>query len=120
MPVTVADRRAVFARDGGRCAACGRTDCLTIQHRIDRQMGGSKFRDGFTFWLTLCLFCNDRLEQDAKFAAKGRSLGWKLRTTEKPAELAVYIAWQREWHLLDTAGNFKVVFGLGPHLGVTA
>lgn len=113
--ITAAERTAVYERDGGRCAACGTTNALTIQHRINRQMGSSLYRDGFAFWLTLCAGCNGALESDPHFAQSGRDKGWKLVTTEDPEAVAVFVVWAREWRLLDTAGRYVVVFDRGPH-----
>lgn len=82
-------RDLVFQRDGDRCAHCGTSFGLTIQHRINRQMGGSKTRDTPAHLLTLCHASNVRLEADSAFADLGRAMGWKLRSWQDPTEVPV-------------------------------
>lgn len=84
MTVPRKTRALVLARDGDRCAHCGTSFGLTIQHRINRQMGGSKTRDTPAHLLTLCADSNTRLESDSSFADLGRLMGWKLRSWDDP------------------------------------
>lgn len=78
MTVSPKVRTQVFERDLKCCVACGSSYGLTIQHRINRGMGGSKTLDGYANLLTLCFACNTALESDAAFAEKGRRMGWKV------------------------------------------
>jgi hypothetical protein len=39
------DRAIVYARSDGRCAGCGRSSPLTVQHRRARGMGGTRRRE---------------------------------------------------------------------------
>ncbi|MFD0032502.1 HNH endonuclease [Streptomyces sp. NPDC127172] len=48
-------RRAVFARDGGRCVKCGAVDDLTIDHIYPWVRGGSNHPDNLR---VLCRPCN--------------------------------------------------------------
>lgn len=50
-----ADRRFVFARDGGRCVECGATDDLEIDHVVPFSRGGS---NGVRNLQVLCRRCN--------------------------------------------------------------
>lgn len=103
-------REQVLDRDGRTCAAVGVAGIehgpLTEQHRINRGMGGDDTLDVFENLMCLCLFCNVRLEQDAAWASLGRAWGWKLESHEKPAEVAVWVAWARQWRLLLPTGDF--------------
>lgn len=94
-------RDLVFQRDGDRCAHCGTSFGLTIQHRINRQMGGSKTRDTAAHLLTLCHDSNVRLESDSAFADLGRAMGWKLRSWEDPTEIPVRYYDGNTYHLTD-------------------
>lgn len=93
--------RLVFDRDEGRCAHCGTSEGLTIQHRINRQMGGSKTRDTAAHLLTLCWEANTRLEADSAFADLGRLMGWKLRSWQNPQEVPVRYADGTKYTLTD-------------------
>ena len=101
MSVPAKTRRLVFERDGHECVHCGTTEGLTIQHRANRQMGGSKHRDGPENLVTLCWQSNTRLEADSAFADLGRLYGWKLRSWETPAETPVLYGDGRYYFLSD-------------------
>ena len=90
MTVQNKTRKLVYQRDNYRCVHCGATEGLTLQHRINRQMGGSKTRDGIENLVTLCGLANHRLEVNSTFAAKGVTLGWKLRSWQNPTEVPVW------------------------------
>ena len=114
MTVSTTKRKGTYARDGQCCAACTTTENLTIQHRMNKQMGGSKFREGYEFYLTLCWGCNTALTSDATFYKSGIANGWQINTWENPLTVAVWIAWAREWRLLDAEGGYTVVDGREP------
>jgi len=63
-------RRAVFARDGGRCAYCGAT-AASIDHVVPRSRGGRHSWDNV---VAACHRCN-RIKADRTPA----DLGWRLR-----------------------------------------
>ncbi len=48
-------RRAVFRRDGGRCAACGSEELLQFDHVIPVALGGASTADNLQL---LCAPCN--------------------------------------------------------------
>jgi len=64
-------RRAVFARDGGRCAYCGAT-AASIDHVVPRSRGG---RHTWENVVAACHRCN-RIKADRTPA----DLGWRLRS----------------------------------------
>ena len=94
-------RRLVMDRDEEQCAHCGTNVGLTLQHRINRQAGGSKLRDTASNLLTLCWESNTRLEADSAFADLGRLMGWKLRNWEDPEEVPVRYADGNKYTLTD-------------------
>lgn len=103
-------RLKVFDRDGWACVACGVQSELTLQHRINRGMGGSKLFDGYECLIVLCAGCNTRLEQDADYAELGRRRGWKLPRNRRvyPAhEPVFYHGDPRQW-LLDEDGERRL------------
>ncbi len=67
-------RRALFARDGGRCAYCGAT-AATIDHIIPRSRGGSH---EWTNVVSACHRCN-HIKADRPIS----ELGWRLRTVPR-------------------------------------
>jgi hypothetical protein len=97
-------RRKVFERDAGACWHCGATDGLSIQHRMNKQMGGSRLRDRLDNLITFCLEGNQRMESDAEFANIARDYGWKLPTWTGFSS-PVFCAWERRWYVLDEKGN---------------
>ena len=79
-------RRAVFARDGGRCAYCG-GNATSIDHVVPRSRGGEHIWDNV---VSACQRCNHK-KADRTLA----ELGWRLRTTPRqPAGTA--------WRIIGT------------------
>jgi 5-methylcytosine-specific restriction endonuclease McrA len=79
-------RRALFARDGGRCAYCGRP-AATIDHVVPRSRGGRHEWDNV---VSACHRCN-HVKGDRVIA----ELGWRLRTVPRqPTGVA--------WRILGT------------------
>jgi hypothetical protein len=136
MAVTQKNRILIYGRDSERCCACGRFDSKTINHRVNRQSGGSDNRDNMGNLATMCNGCNNALESSSffrqvavsagwlrlidddsemvkhgglSFKMAGIALGWKLQTWEDPLRTAVYFRWAREWRLLDDQGTYEVV-----------
>lgn len=97
-------RKKVYERDAGACWHCGATEGLSIQHRINRQMGGSKHRDRLDNLLTFCAEGNQRMESDADFAIIAKDYGWKL-SSWLPYSQPVFSAWQQKWFVIDELGN---------------
>lgn len=100
MSVTPTIRRAIFARDQ-HCLHCGLTEGLTIQHRINRGAGGSKYRDNPANLIALCGLSNQLLEADAVRAQAGRDHGWKLSSWESPIDVPVLDALTGQWWILN-------------------
>lgn len=79
-------RRAVFARDGGRCVYCGAA-ATSLDHVIPRSRGGEHNWDNV---VASCSRCNHlKADRDIK------TLGWRLRRTPRePTGMA--------WRVLGT------------------
>lgn len=97
-------RKLVYTRDGSACWHCGATDGLSIQHRANKGMGGSRNRESLDNLLTFCLEANQRMESDANFAMQARDNGWKL-SSWTPYSQPVWNAWQMRWFVLGTDGS---------------
>jgi 5-methylcytosine-specific restriction endonuclease McrA len=67
-------RRAVFARDGGRCVYCGAT-ATSLDHVVPRSRGGAHAWDNV---VASCARCN-HTKADRGIA----DLGWRLRTAPR-------------------------------------
>ncbi len=102
----------IHRRDEWKCARCGRSYALTVQHRQNRQMGGlgSKaqqltYADG----VTLCLECNERIESDPDAQAGAIRYGWKVpKNSLLPTYLIpVYYRWKGEWDFLIPEGGLE-------------
>jgi len=81
-------RALVYGRDGHRCVRCGTSECLTIQHRQNRAMGGSrdpKINQPPNL-LTACQDCNMHFEAQP---AEAYAHGWKVRRPQDPADVPV-------------------------------
>ncbi|QAB18709.1 hypothetical protein Leucomu_13025 [Leucobacter muris] len=100
---TKATRQDMYERDLDRCAACGRTDRLTHQHRRAVGMGGSKTPPSITDSLTLCFECNWRAEHDLQTFAL--IYGWKVRRwVQDPSAVPVFYAHSIGWARLTDGG----------------
>lgn len=113
--ISSSTRYAIYNRDDWQCVHCGTTQGLSIQHRINRGMGGSKRRDSLSSLITLCAIANQRLESDAQFAQAGRYYGWKLNSYENPENEPVYYAPKDAWYTLDNKGGMKEVSPVEVH-----
>lgn len=78
-------RRAVFVRDGGRCAYCG-TAATSIDHVVPRSRGG---RHEWGNVVSACRRCN-HVKADRTVA----DLGWRLHPPREPVGTA--------WRILGT------------------
>ncbi len=67
-------RRAIFARDNGRCAYCGGT-ATSVDHVVPRSRGGRHVWDNV---VAACSRCN-RVKADRSVA----ELGWRLRSAPR-------------------------------------
>ena len=99
-------RRALFARDGGRCVYCGRP-AATIDHVVPRSRGG---RHEWENVVSACSRCN-HVKGDRAI----HELGWRLRATpSQPTGVA--------WRILGTGRSdprwapYLTAFGGAPTL----
>lgn len=95
----------VYNRDNWQCVHCGTTQGLSIQHRKNAGMGGSKKAHTPANLTILCVISNQLLESDARFAQIGRLYGWKLKSHENPLKEPLYDMNTDRWYLLDDEGN---------------
>lgn len=75
--IPYATRKAVYARDGYRCALCDDTRGLQIHHAVHRSLGGSDMPENL---ITLCWRCHSEAHgtmiperhPNAKYYSKGK------------------------------------------------
>lgn len=86
------------------CWHCGSTgDDLIPQHRANRGHGGaSKLSDlnKPSNLIVLCSQANYELENNAKFAERGRLFGWKISRYADATQEPVFDAWKGVWCIL--------------------
>lgn len=104
MKLTVA---RVAPRDGRACAHCGVTDGLSIQHRANKGMGGSKAREGLANGCILCVMFNVDLEQSAEAAARARRMGWKISKYDDPETVPFWHAPTQGWRMVFNDGTWR-------------
>ena len=64
-------RRAVYRRDGYRCALCDSTKYLQIHHLYPRSIGGAGHPMNL---ITLCMYCHAAIHGNALDAAREAGL----------------------------------------------
>jgi len=99
---------AVWERDQGRCWHCNGTENLTIQHRVNRGMGGSKKLDRASNLILLCWFTNFEMEASSTAAQVAQNQGWKVSKFVEPSEVPVFHWGRGEWLLLDDDFGVRV------------
>lgn len=117
MTISTVIREKIFERDAWMCCSCHSTHQLTIQHRINRGMGGDQtgrpglkpMKDMPSNLLTMCIFCNTALESDPQFRQLGIEHGWKLHQWDDPHRSPVFFPWFGEQRLLDDEYTFQVL-----------
>lgn len=87
----------LILRDGAYCLRCGTRESLSVQHRANRGMGGSKLAGRPSNLIVLCIEDNVALEQDAGRAEQARDCGWKLSKFADPSEQPVLDVLERVW-----------------------
>ncbi|MGY2747247.1 hypothetical protein [Arthrobacter sp. UYCu723] len=103
-------RALIYARDGEHCPHCGTTEGLGLQHRVSKQMGGSKLLDIPSNLLTFCNISNAAMEADPELAAQARYNGWKLSRWDDPLGSTFYDVTDGAWHLIDnTYGRRRAI-----------
>jgi len=107
--------RKYLDRDKG-CLHCGETEAVAPNHRINRQMGGSKARDVPSNIVVLCSAMNNAIESDAQQAKLAKWYGWKLNTWDNPGTKPVYDTQTSLWYVLgDDFSRNMINNGKGTH-----
>jgi hypothetical protein len=102
-------REALVKRDNGVCWHCGK-DEVTVQHRANRGMGGSKQMDNAANLILLCWFVNFEMEASDKKAREAERYGWKISRYADPTSIPVWHYPSQSWILLnDTWGRNIIV-----------
>ena len=104
MTISKAYRKKIFDRDEGVCWHCGKEDDLTIHHRQNRGMGGSKLLDRYSNLILMCVEYNFLMEADLDVVREALERGLKVRRHQP----ALFVPLRRfdgsEW-LLDDFGK---------------
>jgi hypothetical protein len=95
-------------RDKDQCWHCGTTENLTVQHRANRGMGGSKKRDNPANLILLCWFVNFEMEASRVKAQIALRQGWKLLQTDRPEQVAAFHYPSGKWICLDDSWGYTV------------
>jgi hypothetical protein len=103
------DRKKLLARDEEVCWHCGTTEGLTVQHRVNRGMGGSNRRDNPANLILLCWFVNFEMEASSRAAKSARLAGWKCDRGAVPELTPVYHYPTNSWYLLDNGWKRRVI-----------
>lgn len=108
MPIQKTLVRKIIERDNC-CPHCGAVEAISIHHRKNRGMGGSKKLDYPANLMVLCSQLNSLIEADAEWRRKALTFGWKLSPWDDPLFVPV---WDRMsgvwWRLDDTFGRWPV------------
>ena len=107
MALNAKTRKALFDRDGGVCWHCGSPE-VTVQHRVNRGMGGSKQLDNATNLILLCWFVNFEMEASDKKARMAEYAGWKVSRYVDPLTVPVFHYPSQTWFLLDNVWTTKL------------
>lgn len=102
-------RKRVYERDQGVCWHCGGSDNLTIQHRANRGMGGSKTKDNAANLILLCWFVNFEMEASDVKARIAEKAGWKVSKYADPATIAIWHHPSQRWLLLNDAWERSII-----------
>jgi hypothetical protein len=97
----------VAPRDGLACAHCGAEDELSVQHRVNKGMGGSKRLERLSNGLILDVRYNVWIEQDAEEGATATRMGWKVSKWDR-RDLTTIPYWHwptAQWWLADDEGG---------------
>lgn len=105
------DMRLIYERDGFRCPHCGhRAD--SIQHRANRQMGGSRAaaKHAPSNLLAMCWISNVSAESDSVFAEQAKEYGWKLTQNQDPLTTPFFDVISNCWYEIDDQFNRTPVY----------
>lgn len=97
-------RNKIIKRDNHQCWHCAEVEAISLQHRRNRQMGGSKVLDRADNLIVLCSAMNGLIESNSDAAAEARDYGWKLASWDS-FEMPVFNRNELKWYQLDINGN---------------
>jgi hypothetical protein len=101
-------RKALFERDSHRCWHCGSEE-VTVQHRANRGMGGSKEMDNAANLILLCWFVNFEMEASDKKAREAELYGWKISRYADPTSIPVWHYPSQSWILLNDDWGSSII-----------
>jgi len=101
-------RKALFERDSHRCWHCGSEE-VTVQHRANRGMGGSKEMDNAANLILLCWFVNFEMEASDKKAREAERYGWKISRYADPTSIPVWHYPSQTWILLNDDWGSSII-----------
>ena len=104
MAISKAMRDKVLKRDNGYCYHCGEDETISVNHRMNRGMGGRKSLDRLDNLMVLCSQMNLRIEADSFAATNAITLGWKLPQWAD-FSTPIYDACTGLWWLLKVDGS---------------
>lgn len=82
-------RKRIFKRDHGICWHCGTDENVTIHHRTNRGMGGSKNLDMPSNLVVMCSEFNFLMEADLAAFRLAKKRGWKVSKYQRAAEVEI-------------------------------
>ncbi len=101
MAISKALRERIIKRDNHQCWHCAEVEAISLQHRKNRGMGGSKLLDVPENLIVLCSAMNTLIESDSGAAMQAKDFGWKLSSWDN-FDHPVFNANTGEWYQLDT------------------
>lgn len=108
MALNAKTRKALFERDSHRCWHCGSEE-VTVQHRANRGMGGSKEMDNAANLILLCWFVNFEMEASDKKAREAERYGWKISRYADPTSIPVWHYPSQSWILLNDDWGSSII-----------
>ena len=82
-------RKRIYTRDNGRCWHCGTDENVTIHHRVNRGMGGSKLLDMPSNLVVMCAAFNQAMESDLRAHKLAKEMGWKVSRHSQPSKVPI-------------------------------
>ena len=92
-------KKKIYERDNNMCWHCGDTENLTIHHRINRGMGGSKLLDRPSNLVLMCVIHNGLMESEFMVAREARENGWKVSRHASPLHAPI-VDFLGQWYYL--------------------
>lgn len=83
-------RKRIYERDHGRCWHCGTDENVTIHHRINRGMGGSKLLDMPSNLVVMCAAFNQAMESDLRAHKLAKEKGWKVSRHSRVSDVPIW------------------------------